>query len=107
MNLRLFSPCHELKPFIKCYYLSESEYPNYVKDVFFADGCVEVVFHFGLDFYRGEEKECWAKVIGQITEPLTMTAIGKGRSFGIWFCPHAFSLFSRVSVSELNDKALS
>jgi len=77
-----------------------------VKDVFYADGCVEVVFHIGLDFYRGEEKECWAKVIGQITQPLTMKAKGRGRSFGIWFWPHTFSLFSGFSVNELNDKAI-
>lgn len=106
MNLRLFNPSDELKPFIKCYYLSECLYTNYVKDVFFADGCVEVVFHFGLDFYRGEEKESWAKVIGQITQPLTMAVTGKGKSFGIWFWPHTFSRFSSVPLNELNDKAL-
>src|SRR5688572_24672489 len=106
MNLQVFAPSLPLQSYIKCYYLSESDYSNSVKDVFYADGCVEVVFHIGLDFYRDEEKECWAKVIGQITRPLTMRAKGRGRSFGIWFWPHTFSLFSDFSVSELNDKAI-
>src|SRR5258708_5509207 len=106
MNLQLFSPSLKLRSYIKCYYLSESDYTDYVRDVFYPDGCVEVVFHIGLDFYRDEEKECWAKVIGQITRPLTMSAKGKGRSFGIWFWPHTFSLFSDFSVNELNDKAI-
>lgn len=106
MNLKIYSPSLQLQPFIKCYYFSESDYTKYVKDVFFPDGCVEVVFHVGLDFYRDEEKECWAKVIGQITRPLTMKAIGKGKSFGIWFLPHTFTLFSGISMNELNDKII-
>lgn len=60
----------------------------------------------GVDFYRGEEKECRAKILGQITQPLTMKAKGKGKSFGIWFLPHTFSLFSDIPVNELNDKAI-
>lgn len=106
MNLKIYTPSPPLQPYIKCYYLSESNYTQYVKDVFFPDGCVEAVFHAGLDFYRNEEKECWAKVIGQITRPLTMKAIGKGKSFGIWFLPHTFSLFSGISTHEINDKII-
>jgi AraC-like DNA-binding protein len=106
MNLRVITPSPKLQPFIRCYYLSESDYQDVVKDVFFADGCIEVVFHVGLDFYRGHEKESSAKVIGQITKPLTMRASGKGTSFGIWFLPHTFSLFSGIPVNELNDKAI-
>jgi len=107
MQLKTYIPSLQLQSFIKCYYLSESYYEEYVKHVFFPDGCVEVVFHAGLDFYRDEQKECRAKVIGQITRPLTMKAIGKGKSFGIWFFPHTFSLFSGISMNELNDKVIS
>ena len=107
MIVKKFDPSPELQSYIKCYYLSESNYTETVEDIFFADGCVEVVFHVGLDFYRGDEKECAAKIIGQITQPLTMRAKGKGKSFGIWFLPHTFSLFSGISVSHLNDKAIS
>ena len=106
MNLRVITPSAQLQPFIRCYYLSESDYKDDVRDVFFADGCIEVVFHVGLDFYRGNEKESSAKVIGQITQPLIRRAIGKGMSFGIWFLPHTFSLFSGIPVNELNDKAI-
>lgn len=106
MTLKKYTPSLQLQPYIKCYYLMESDYPEDIKDVFFADGCVEVVFHLGLEFYRGEEKECWAKIIGQITQPLTMKAKGKGKSFGIWFLPHAFSMFSGIPIYEFNDKAV-
>ncbi|HTE00066.1 MAG TPA: helix-turn-helix domain-containing protein [Mucilaginibacter sp.] len=106
MELKIFAPSLQLRSFIKCYYVCESHYTEYVKDVFFPDGSVEVVFHAGTDFYRDDEKECWAKVIGQITQPLTMKAIGEGKSFGIWFLPHTFSLFSGISMNELNDKTI-
>jgi AraC-like DNA-binding protein len=106
MPLTIFTPAPALQPYIKCYYVSDGNYPGYIKDVFFADGCLEIVFHAGLDFYRGEEKEYWAKAIGQITQPLTMRATGNGRTFGIWFLPHGFSGFYPGALSELNDKVL-
>jgi AraC-like DNA-binding protein len=106
-HLKTYTPLPQLQSFIKCYYLCESDYTEYVQDVFYADGSVEIVFHVGLDFYRGEEKECWAKVIGQIIQPLTMRAKGRGKSFGIWFWPHTFSSFSGIPLNELNDKVIS
>lgn len=106
MTIKQFIPSPQLSSFIKCYYLAEGDYTEYVKDVFFPDGCTEIVFHAGLEFYRGEEKESWAKVIGQITQPLTMKAKGKGKSLGIWFLPHTFSQFSGIPMIELNDKAV-
>jgi AraC-like DNA-binding protein len=74
--------------------------------VFFPDGSVEIVFHVGLDFYRNNEKESSAKIIGQITRPLIMKAKGEGRSFGIWFLPHAFHSFTKIPVNSLNDRAI-
>ena len=107
MHLQILAPAPQLQPYIKCYYVSESNYQRFVTDVFFADGCVEAVFHAGLDFYRGEVKECSAKVIGQIIQPLTMRALGRGKTFGIWFYPHTFSLFCGIPLHEINDRILS
>jgi AraC-like DNA-binding protein len=106
MVLKKIKPFVQLQPYIDCYYLLEGAFAEPINDVFFPDGCVEVVFNVGWDFYRHEEKEHWAKVIGQITQPLKIKVEGKGKSFGIWFYPHTFSLFSKISVAELNDKAL-
>jgi AraC-like DNA-binding protein len=106
MGFKKYLPSSRLSPFIKCYYLIEGDYKEHVSDIFFADGCIEVVFNVGLEFYRENEKECWAKIIGQITKPLIVNAIGKGKSFGIWFYPQTFSLFSNIAIDELNDKAI-
>ena len=106
MNLKVFYPPEQLQSFIKCYWFSESRYTDFITDVFFPDGSVEIVFHVGLDFYRNNEKESAAKVIGQITRPLIMKARGEGRSFGIWFFPHAFHSFTKIPVNSLNDRAI-
>jgi AraC-like DNA-binding protein len=105
-SIQFITPCPKLQSLIRCYYISESDYRNDVKDVFYADGCIEVVFHLGLNFYRGNQKESAAKVIGQITQPLPMRANGTGRTFGIWFLPHAFSMFTKIPLNEINDKAI-
>jgi AraC-like DNA-binding protein len=106
MDLKVFSPSEQLQSFIKCYWISECRYADYITDVFFPDGSIEIVFHVGLDFYRNNEKESSAKVLGQITRPLIMKARGEGRSFGIWFLPHAFHSFTKIPVNSLNDRAI-
>jgi AraC-like DNA-binding protein len=106
MIFQKFKPTESLQQYIDCYYLIEGEYSDKVSDIFFPDGCIEVVFNVDWEFYRDNQKESWAKVIGQITEPLKVQAKGKGKCFGIWFLPHTFSLFSSIPLIELNDKSL-
>lgn len=106
MTIEKFIPSPQLQPYIHQYYLVEGDFGQKTHDVFFADGCLEIVFNMDLEFYRDNEKESWAKVIGQITQPLSVEAIGKGKSFGIWFAPHGFSMFSNVPVKELTDKSI-
>lgn len=106
MNIEKFIPSPQLRPYIKQYYLVEGDFGKKATDVFFADGCLEIVFNLEVDFYRNNKKEPWAKVIGQITQPLHVKATGKGKSFGIWFYPHGFSQFSKIPASELTNTAV-
>jgi AraC-like DNA-binding protein len=106
MVFKKIKPSDKLHPYINCYYLLEGEFVEPSYDIFFPDGCVEVVFNIGWDFCRNEEIEPWAKVIGQITKPLKIKVEGKGKSFGIWFYPHTFSAFSDVPIVEFNDKVV-
>jgi AraC-like DNA-binding protein len=103
MNIIRFNPAPQLAKFVKCYYYIENPKDRMINDVYFADGCVEAVFSLGWDFYKEGKKEDWAKVIGQIIKPRQLSIQGKGQSFGIWFHPHTFSIFSGVPMVELND----
>lgn len=107
MVVMRFKPHQALAKFVKCYYYLENDTSAIVRDTYFADGCVEAVFSTGWEFYRDGNKEDWAKVIGQIIQPRTLTIAGSGLSFGIWFYPHTFSCFTKISVNELNDRVIS
>ncbi|OEJ99887.1 helix-turn-helix domain-containing protein [Roseivirga misakiensis] len=107
MILQQYKPSPRLQPYIQEYYLLEGNLGGRINDVFFADGCLEIVFNLELDFYRDGEKENWSKVIGQIKEPLHIQAEGKGKSFGIWFTPQGFSKLTGQPAYELTDNAIS
>lgn len=106
LTLDYFPPSQVLRPFVKCYYILEGDFGRKTSDVFFPDGCIEMIFNFDVDFYRDGKKEYWAKVIGQITQPLEVEATGKGKCFGIWFHPHGFSSFSDIPVGHFTDRAI-
>lgn len=103
MVIQRFTPAPGIEKLIKCYYYLEKADDQTLYDTYFADGCVEAVFSTGWEFYKDGNKEDWAKIIGQIVRPRALEIKGKGKSFGIWFYPHAFSYFSGVNLSELND----
>ena len=106
MILQKYSPCTQLGKFIKCYYYLENNDNKIINDTFFADGCIEAVFSLGWNFYQADNKENWAKIIGQIIKPRELKIVGSGQSFGIWFYPHTFPRFSKVQMSELNDRVV-
>ena len=107
MILQKYSPCTQLGKFVKCYYYLENNDNKIMNDTFFADGCIEAVFSLGWNFYQADNKEDWAKIIGQIIRPRELKIVGSGQSFGIWFFPHTFPRFSKVQMSELNDRVIS
>jgi AraC-like DNA-binding protein len=107
MTISMFAPSKALARFVKCYYYLENTDSKMMTDTFFADGCVEAVFSIGWDFYKGNDREDWAKVIGQILKPRSLKVVGRGQSFGIWFYPHTFPRFAKVQMFELNDRVVS
>lgn len=107
MIIQNFAPSSPLRPYVKKYYLATADYGAHTTDVFFADGCPEIVFNLGLDFIIKGKKDPWAKVIGQIVDPLEVQAMGQGYSFGIWFEPHGFSMLFDFPLAELTNKTVS
>jgi AraC-like DNA-binding protein len=87
-----FSPSEALRPYIKCYYLSES---GIVTDTAFATGCIEMMFNLG-----GGRVELW----GQIIRPLTFRWHEENTMLGIRFYPHTAFLFLDEEVSNFNDQ---
>jgi AraC-like DNA-binding protein len=108
MHYTEFTPGEALKPYVKCYYLFESE-ADVVEDKAFATGSVEIMFNLGTGRWQtitGDDCtttpliELW----GQIIKPLTFRSLGKNTMLGIRFYPHAAAVFLNTPVSLLNDQ---
>jgi AraC-like DNA-binding protein len=109
MRYQEYTPGEALKPFVKCYYLSEHDKNPALTDRAFATGCIEVMFNVGegrwqtgrgTDFVTTPSVELW----GQIIEPLTFKSVGKNTMFGIRFYTHTASLFLEDSIALFNNK---
>ncbi|MBT1702817.1 helix-turn-helix transcriptional regulator [Chryseosolibacter indicus] len=109
MNLREIIPGEKLRPYVKCYFIFESEGDVEVSDVVFPNGFMEIMFNLGdglwksaVDnvFYTTPPVELW----GQLTRPLPIKAKGKNMMLGIRFFSHTAAYFLNEEVSEFNDQ---
>ena len=109
MKYQEFIPGNELKQYIKCYYIFESDTNAVYEDKAFATGCIEIMFNLGTgswetacggNFKATPDIELW----GQIIQPLTFKSLGKNTMFGIRFFPHTASIFLNHDISLFNNQ---
>ncbi|MFT3682883.1 MAG: helix-turn-helix transcriptional regulator [Ferruginibacter sp.] len=102
-------PCDQLRPYIKCYYHSETITETVLVDHAYATGCIELMFNLGdgrWQTFTGNEftttpaVELW----GQIIRPLTFRSLGNNKMLGIRFFPHTAFLFIDEVIERLNDR---
>jgi AraC-like DNA-binding protein len=116
MVYKEYTPCNELKSYVKCFYSYATDSPAVFEDKAFATGCIEVMFNLGNGkwqtqtaahpFRENPAIELW----GQVIEPLRFKSLGQNLMFGIRFhpdaaCPffdHPINLFNNA-VSDLGD----
>lgn len=112
MEYCVFSPSATLEPLVKCYWTLESgpqDIPQRQRIV--PDGCQELIFHYG-DLYRQYfqdkppviQPRCF--VMGQLTEPLDIEALGQTGIFAVRFWPDGVSHFVGVDPEELANTAV-
>jgi len=111
MKYNEIRPGNVLAPYIKCYYIYESDTNAAFEDTVFPSGCVEVIFNLGTgkwqtavgdDFVTTPPIELW----GQIIRPLPIKSIGKNTMLGIRFYPHGAAYFLNDNVGEFNNQVL-
>jgi AraC-like DNA-binding protein len=109
MHYQEIPPGEKLKPYIKCYYLFESDTTIELEDTVFPGGQMEVIFNLGEGvwklaanetFYTTPAIELW----GQITKPTAVRSLGKNRMLGIRFFAHSAAYFFEQDMFELNDQ---
>jgi AraC-like DNA-binding protein len=106
-----FIPGRLLQPYVKCYYLYESDTSEVFEDKAFATGCMEIMFNLGSSRWQtvtGNSStttpliELW----GQVIDPLTFRSLGKNIMFGARFFPHTAAIFLQQHISEFNNQVV-
>ncbi|MES1159226.1 MAG: helix-turn-helix transcriptional regulator [Bacteroidota bacterium] len=109
MEFRRYSPSDKLRPYIRHYYVFESDSNIEFEDTVFPSGDMEVVFNLGEGtwesrtenkFFRTPPIELW----GQITRPLVIRSKGRHSMLGIKFLTHSAACFFTDEIGIFNDQ---
>jgi AraC-like DNA-binding protein len=109
MEFKHVAPSELLRPYIKHYYIFESDSAIEFEDTVFPSGNMEVIFNLGAgtwessvdnQFRQTPPIELW----GQITKPLAIRSRGKHTMLGIRFLTHAAGYFFHDEISLFNDQ---
>lgn len=109
MEFRRYSPSDRLQPYIRHYYVFESDSNIEFEDTVFPSGDMEVVFNLGEGtweswaenkFFRTPTIELW----GQITKPLIIRSKGRHNMLGIKFLTHSAACFFKDEIGVFNDQ---
>src|SRR5258705_9304822 len=109
MEFRNIPPSDILKPYIRHYYIFESDADVEFEDTVFPSGNMEMIFNLGEGsweswvgnkFFKTPQIELW----GQITKPLVIRSKGKHTMLGIKFLTHAASYFFKDEIGGFNDR---
>src|SRR5215472_8300199 len=111
MQYREISPGPVLQPFIKCYYIYQSDTGSAFEDTVFPSGCMELIFNLGpgtwqtngpTGFHTTPPIELW----GQIIRPLPIRSLGKNTMLGIRFRPEGAAGFLTAPADDFNDRVV-
>jgi AraC-like DNA-binding protein len=111
MEFKHFAPSDILKPYIRHYYIFQSDDDTEFEDTVFPSGDMEVIFNLGEGtwesaadnkFIKTPKIELW----GQITKPLAIRSKGRHTMLGIKFFTHSASFFFDEGIGLFNDQIL-
>ncbi len=102
-------PGERLKPYVKCYFLFESETEMEIEDTVFPSGNMEFIFNLGTGIWKSEVDNTFHKtppieLWGQLTQPLNIQAQGKNQMLGIRFFSHSAAHFLQEELWEFNNQ---
>ncbi len=109
MTYKEIIPGESLKPYVKCYYIFESETNVELDDTVFPGGHMEIIFNLGEGIWKSAVNEVFCttppvELWGKITQPLAIKSVGKNKMFGIRFYAHSAAYFLNEEIREFNDQ---
>lgn len=113
MHYEEFEPEERLKPYVKCFWMLESDDPGpHEKQRIFPDGSIEWIFHYR-DLFRKYTDETQFNVQpnsflhGQLKRYFDLQATGKKGIFSVRFQPAGLQPFVDFPVDSITDTTLS
>jgi len=102
-------PNQKLRPFVKCFYLYESQSGADYDDTVYPSGNTELIFNLGSGHWQTRRNDIFyttpaVEVWGQITKPLAIRSLGENTMLGVRFYPHSMAYFFRESLADLNNE---
>jgi AraC-like DNA-binding protein len=109
MKYKEILPGERLRPYIKCYFLLESEENIAFADTLFPAGHIEIVFNLGEALWQSAidtvfQTDPPIELLGQITRPLSIKTKGECTMLGIRFFPHSAACFLKEELGKLNNQ---
>jgi AraC-like DNA-binding protein len=109
MEFKEILPGEKLRPYVKCYFIIESELDVEFADTIFPGGHIEIVFNLGDAVWRssiidGYQTDPPIELLGQITRPMFIKSRGKNMMLGIRFFPHTAAYFLGGGLDEFNNQ---
>jgi len=104
-------PCSSLVPYVKCYFIYQSNSNAAFSDTVLPSGCMEIIFNLGngnwhqltADGYVATPPvELW----GQLSKPLAIKSTGQNIMLGIRFYPHAAAFFVNDKIDIFNNQVV-
>ena len=113
MKYQVYDPTPALKPFVKCFWTLEDNKPSEPeRQRVIPDGCMEMIFHYG-DLYKqyfdngSSVIQPRSFIFGQITSYIEIAPTGTSGIVAARFLPEGLRPFLPISVSSLENKAVS
>lgn len=108
MRYQEYKPLIELAPWIKLFWVFENRSNDPVPETIVADGCPELIVHFGSPFAEEGRvgqllKQPAAVACGQLTRPLVLHSSLDAGMIGIRFQPNGMAPFLATSMQALTD----
>ena len=105
-------PGKALQPYIKCYYVYESDSGAAFADTVFPSGCTEIIFNLGSGnwhTFNGNSFETTPAIEwwGQLVRPLPIRSTGRNTMLGIRLLPHAAASMLNEKVNLFNNQVAS
>jgi AraC-like DNA-binding protein len=109
MEFKQFLPSDILKPYVRHYYIFESDSDAEFEDTVFPSGDMEAIFNLGDGTWESSVDDQFIitpkiELWGQITKPLAIRSKGKHTMLGIKFFTHSASYFFNNEIGAFNDQ---